>query len=69
MSSRGVATMQLELLVPRGWVHPEKDRLGEWYGRLGYRIVRWAPFEEVAPHAAPRLATPCRFLVFQRPLG
>lgn len=29
MRSRGVPTMQLELLVPKGWVHPEKDRLPE----------------------------------------
>jgi len=69
MRSRGVATMQLELLVPRGWVHPEKDRLRTWYARLGYRIVRSAPFEEVATHAASELATPCEFLVFWKPLA
>jgi GNAT superfamily N-acetyltransferase len=34
MRSRGVTTMQLELLVPKGWVHPEKDRLRSWYTRL-----------------------------------
>jgi GNAT superfamily N-acetyltransferase len=69
MRSRGVATMQLDLLVPRGWVHPEKDRLRAWYTRLGYRIVRTAPFEEMAQHEASQLATPCEFLIFQKALA
>jgi hypothetical protein len=30
--------MQLELLVPKGWVHPEKNKLQAWYMRLGYRV-------------------------------
>ena len=69
MRSRGVETMQLELLVPKGWVHPEKDRLRGWYTRLGYRVVRSAPFEQVAAHLASQLATPCEFLVFRKPLA
>jgi GNAT superfamily N-acetyltransferase len=68
MRSRGVTTMQLELLVPQGWVHPEKDRLRAWYTRLGYRVVRTAPFEEMSAHEASQLATPCEFLVFQKTL-
>jgi GNAT superfamily N-acetyltransferase len=68
--SRGITVMQLELLVPRGWVHPEKDRLRAWYERLGYEVVRSAAFEEIAPHAAAsRLATPCEFLVFRKSLA
>jgi GNAT superfamily N-acetyltransferase len=69
MRARGVTTMQLELLVPVGWEHPEKTRLRSWYTRLGYRIVRTAPFADVAAHLEPQLATPCAFLVFQKPLG
>jgi hypothetical protein len=69
MRSRGVATAQLELLVPRDWVHPEKDRLRTWYARLGYRVVRSAPFEEIAAPAASQLATPCEFLVFRKALA
>jgi GNAT superfamily N-acetyltransferase len=68
MRSRGVTTMQLELLVPKGWVHPEKDRLRGWYTRLGYRVVRSAPFEQIAAHLAAQLATPCEFLIFRKPL-
>jgi GNAT superfamily N-acetyltransferase len=68
--SRGVTAMQLELLVPRGWVHPEKDRLRAWYLRLGYEVVRSAPIEEILTHAAAaRLVTPCEFLVFRRSLA
>jgi GNAT superfamily N-acetyltransferase len=68
--SRGVTAMQLELLVPRASAHPEKDRLRAWYERLGYEVVRSAPFEEFAPHAAAsRLTTPCEFLVFRRSLA
>jgi GNAT superfamily N-acetyltransferase len=66
--SRGATTMQLELLVPKGSVHPEKERLRGWYTRLGYRVVRSAPFEQVAAHLASQLATPCEFLIFRKPL-
>jgi GNAT superfamily N-acetyltransferase len=69
MRSKGAATMQLELLVPKGWVHPEKDRLHGWYTRLGYRVVRTAPFEHVAAHLAPQLAVPCEFLIFRKSLA
>jgi GNAT superfamily N-acetyltransferase len=69
MRSHGVTTMQLELLVPKGWVHPEKDRLRSWYTRLGYRVVRSAPFEQVAAHLASRLAAPCEFLIFRKRLA
>ena len=68
MRSHGVTTMQLELLVPTGWVHPEKERLRSWYTRLGYRVVRSAPFDEVAAHLAPQLAVPCEFLIFRKRL-
>ena len=68
MGARGVETMQLELLVPKEWVHPAKERLRAWYTRLGYRVVRMAPFEEVAPQLASQLAIPCEFLIFHKPL-
>jgi len=68
MRSAGVSAMQLELLVPRDATHPVKERLRAWYERLGYAVVRRAPFEEVSTQAA-RLATPCEFLVFRKPLA
>jgi GNAT superfamily N-acetyltransferase len=69
MRSRGDTTMQLELLVPKEWVHPAKELLRSWYTRLGYRVVRSAPFEQVAAHLASQLATPCEFLIFRKPLA
>jgi GNAT superfamily N-acetyltransferase len=69
MRSRGVAAMQLELLVPKARPHPEKERLRAWYTRLGYRVIRTARFEEVVPGLAGRLATPCEFLIFRKPLS
>jgi GNAT superfamily N-acetyltransferase len=68
MRSRGVTTMQLELLVPKGSTHPEKQRLHDWYTRLGYRVTRTAPFDEVAGHLTHELAGPCEFLIFHKPL-
>jgi GNAT superfamily N-acetyltransferase len=68
MRSRGVTTMQLELLVPKEWDHPAKEHLRAWYTRLGYRVVRTAPFDQVAACLACRLATPCEFLIFRKPL-
>ena len=67
--SRGVTSMQLELLVPTGWTHPAKERLRAWYTRLGYRPLRTAPFDQVAAHLASRLATPCEFVIFRKPLA
>jgi GNAT superfamily N-acetyltransferase len=66
--SRGMTMMQLELLVRKGSAHPAKDRLRDWYTRLGYRVIRSAPFEQIAAHLAPRLAAPCEFLIFRKRL-
>ncbi len=61
--------MQLELLVPRHGTHPGKERLRDWYSRLGYSVIRTVPFEEYVPHAAPHLNAPGDVLVFNKPLA
>ena len=66
---RGSGTMQLELLVPKDWTHPTKKFLHEWYTRLGYRVVRTGSIDEQYPALAPRLATPCDFVIYHRKLG
>ena len=68
MRSRGAMTMQLEVLVPVGWSHPAKEQLRAWYTRLGYRVTRTAPFEQVAAHLAVHLAAPCEFLILRKTL-
>ncbi|BCB91286.1 GNAT family N-acetyltransferase [Phytohabitans suffuscus] len=66
---QGLATMQLELLVPREWTHPVKDFLREWYTRIGYRPVRTASLADDFPGLAPLLATPCDFVIYHKPLS
>jgi ribosomal protein S18 acetylase RimI-like enzyme len=65
---QGRSTMQLELLVPRSWLHPSKELLAGWYSRIGYRIIRRGTIDEYYPHLAPFLATPCDFVVYSKDL-
>jgi GNAT superfamily N-acetyltransferase len=65
---RDLRTMQLELLFPQTWTHPVKQFLHDWYTRLGYRVVRTGDFAEEYAALVPRLATPCDFLVFHKPI-
>jgi|tagenome__1003787_1003787.scaffolds.fasta_scaffold18514272_1 GNAT superfamily N-acetyltransferase len=66
--SQGATTMRLTLLVPREGAHPFKDRLRDWYTRLGYEVVGSVALEEAMPHVAPSLAVPCDLLLFSKPL-
>jgi GNAT superfamily N-acetyltransferase len=68
MRARGAATMRLTLLVPRDGVHPAKERLRDWYTRLGYVVVGTMPFEDAVPQAAPSLTQPCDLLLFRKAL-
>jgi len=68
-SAEGVRSMQLELLVPRGWTHPTKAFLDAWYMRLGYRVARTGAIDEAYPALAPLLATPCDFVIYHKRLG
>jgi ubiquinone/menaquinone biosynthesis C-methylase UbiE/GNAT superfamily N-acetyltransferase len=66
---RGHRTIELELLVPRGWVHPSKRSLDEWYRRIGYRVARTGKIDDAYPQLAPLLATPCDFVIYEKPLA
>ena len=65
---RGIARMQLELLVPRTWTHPVKEFLKHWYVRAGYRAVRTGTLDEAYPALVPLLATPCDFVIYHKDL-
>lgn len=65
---RGAEVMQLEVLTPRGWTHPFKAYLDEWYRRIGYRVVRVGRFEESYPELAPHLACACDFRIYHKDL-
>jgi GNAT superfamily N-acetyltransferase len=67
--AEGLRTMQLELLVPRGWTHPTKEFLAAWYSRIGYRVARTGTIEEAYPALAPLLATPCDFVIYHKDLA
>jgi GNAT superfamily N-acetyltransferase len=68
-SADGLGTMQLELLVPRGWTHPTKEFLAAWYTRIGYRVGRTGTIDEAYPALAPLLATPCDFVIYEKDLA
>jgi len=61
-------SMQLEVLVPRGWSHPSKEFLIDWYTRLGYAQVRIGAIEKAYPELAPFLATPCDLMIYRKDL-
>ena len=65
---RGLRAIELELLVPRTWSHPDKEFLKAWYGRRGYRLIGSRGIDEAHPHLAPLLATPCEVTVYEKPL-
>jgi GNAT superfamily N-acetyltransferase len=65
---QGLGRMQLEVLAPRAWTHPVKEFLHDWYTRLGYRPVRTGRFADAYPALEPRLATPCDFTIYHKPL-
>ena len=60
--------MQLELLLPRTWQHPNKEFLKAWYHRCGYRAVRTTRMDDAYPHLAPYLATECDLVVYEKAL-
>jgi GNAT superfamily N-acetyltransferase len=65
---RGLRAIQLELLVPRTWRHPNKEFLRSWYWRRGFRVVQTRRMDDAHPHLAPLLATPCDLEVHEKPL-
>ncbi|MGH3477587.1 MAG: GNAT family N-acetyltransferase [Nocardioidaceae bacterium] len=65
---RGLRAIQLELLVPRGWQHPNKEFLKQWYGRRGFRRIDTRRMEDTHPQLAPLLATSCDLEVHEKPL-
>jgi GNAT superfamily N-acetyltransferase len=64
----GMRAMQLELLVPREWEHPNKVFLDDWYRRIGYRVIRTTTLDEAYPELEPLLATECKFVIYEKPL-
>ena len=66
---RGMRAMQLELLVSREFDHPSKVFLDAWYTRIGYRVIANRTVDQAHPELEPLLATPCDFLLYEKPLS
>ena len=65
---RGAQFMRLELLFGDGWTHALKQRLGTWYERAGYELIRTGSIRESFPQMAPMMARPSIFRVYQKVL-
>ena len=68
LRDEGMKTLQIELLVPRDWTPESKAFMARWNERSGYEVVRKGAFDDMYPELAPRLATPCDFIVYQKAL-
>lgn len=64
----GFRELQLEILCPRGWLHPRKEHLKAWYGRCGYVFRACGSIETAYPQLAPLLSGPCDFLIHRKEL-
>lgn len=60
--STGCQAAQLELLAPSHWKHDHKERLRNWYQRMGYQLKVWNDFE--ASTAACRKACASEIVSF-----
>lgn len=64
----GCDTMQLELLIPRNFDHPDKVFLHSWYTRIGYVQDRVMDLLEKHPEKQGKLITPCDLTVYLKSL-
>ena len=60
--------MQLELLKPVHYKHPDKEFLTKWYKKLGYNHISTVPYTRLYPHRAHYLKIPCNFEIYEKKL-
>jgi N-acetylglutamate synthase-like GNAT family acetyltransferase len=65
---QGGTTMQLELLVPTAFKHPEKVFLHKWYSRIGYELIAEHSVDYVHQGISSYLKTDCVAKVYQKDL-
>ena len=68
MRDAGATQMELRLLVPRDGPDSGKERLHEWYSRLGYRITARSDFAQLNEDAAGSMLMPLDLLTYRKPL-
>lgn len=59
-------TIQLELLKPIEYKHPDKEFLTSWYTKLGYKYVSKTLYHDLYPEQASLLKVPCNFEIYQK---
>lgn len=64
----GAKTMQLELLVPTEFEHPDKVLLHDWYVRIGYEKIAAHDVDYVHQGISQFLKTACVAKVYQKNL-
>jgi GNAT superfamily N-acetyltransferase len=62
----GFKIIQLELLKPIAFNHPEKEFLAFWYQKCGYKYHETIPHEKLYFKQATMLKFPCKFDIFQK---
>ena len=64
----GALELELELLVPVSWKHPEKEWLRAWYTGLGYQLVGTRAFSQTHSDAAANLKTEAKLEIYRKEL-
>ncbi|MDP3352404.1 MAG: GNAT family N-acetyltransferase [Flavobacteriaceae bacterium] len=62
----GFTIIQLELLKPIDFNHPEKEFLEFWYRKWGYKHHETIPHKKLYFKQATMLKFPCKFDIFQK---
>jgi len=58
--------IQLELLKPIEYKHPDKEFLKAWYMKLGYEMISKTSYRELYPKQASLLKIPAYFEIYQK---
>jgi len=59
-------TIQLELLKPIDYKHPDKEILTSWYTKLGYKYISKTSYLDLYPKQASLLKVPSNFEIYQK---
>ena len=67
-SNHNATIMQLELLVPTEFEHPDKVFLHDWYSRIGYKKIAEHDVDYVHAGLSKLLKTGCVAKIYQKKL-
>lgn len=64
--AQGYTILQIELLKPKTYTDDSREKLQQWYERLGYHQVREQALEAVLPELVSGLKVPAKFTVLHK---